>query len=319
MKRRTFIKTNIILTGGLLLLGQQACKSKNNLLQNVGLQLFSLPKMLNNDLRGSLEMISKMGYKKLELYGPFPFSSEDALKQWEAITPQLGFSGSGFFNYNVSEFSSLLEEYGLKAKSAHIDLETLHSRMPQVGEAARSLALECVGIAAIPEEKRTTLDGYKNMADEFNVIGELAKKEGLKFIYHNHGYGLQEQDGQVPMKLILENTDPELVFFEMDIFWTTAGGASPIEYLKSYPKRYICMHLKDMSKLVRFSKDGGNPQQWIELLPYMTTVGNGILDINKIVYEAKKSGVKHFFVEQDMVENPNIALQESIDFLININ
>ena len=79
------------------------------------------------------------------------------------------------------------------------------------------------------------------------------------------------------------------------------------------------MHLKDMSKLVRFSKDGGNPQQWIELLPYMTNVGNGILDINKIVYEAKKSGVKHFFVEQDMVENPNIALQESIDFLININ
>jgi sugar phosphate isomerase/epimerase len=104
----------------------------------------------------------------------------------------------------------------------------------------------------------------------------------------------------------------------MDIYWTTAGGANPIEYLKSYPNRYLCIHLKDMSKLVYFSKDGGNPQQWIELFPYMTNVGNGILDIKQIVYEAKKNGVKHFFVEQDMVENPKIALQASLDFLKNI-
>ena len=122
----------------------------------------------------------------------------------------------------------------------------------------------------------------------------------------------------IHMKLILDNTDPELVFFEMDIFWTTAGGANPIEYLKSYPNRYLCIHLKDMSKLVYFSKDGSNPQQWIELLPYMTNVGNGILDIKQIVYEAKKNSVKHFFVEQDMVENPKIALQASLDFLKNI-
>jgi sugar phosphate isomerase/epimerase len=318
MKRRTFIKTNFTLTSGLLLFGQQACKSKNNLLQDIGLQLFSLPKMLNNDLRGSLEMISKMGYKKLELYGPYPFSSEKTIKEWKAITPQLGFSGSGFFNYNVSDFRSLLDEYGLKAKSAHIHLHTLNTRMPEVGDAARSLGLECVGIAYIPEEKRKTLDGYKRMADEFNVLGDLAKKEGLKFIYHNHGYGLKEQDDQVPMKLILDNTDPELVFFEMDIYWTTAGGANPIEYLKSYPNRYLCIHLKDMSKLVYFSKDGSNPQQWIELFPFMTNVGNGILDIKQIVYEAKKNGVKHFFVEQDMVENPKIALQASLDFLKNI-
>lgn len=73
-----------------------------------------------------------------------------------------------------------------------------------------------------------------------------------------------------------------------------------------------------MSKLVYFSKDGSNPQQWIELLPYMTNVGNGILDIKQIVYEAKKNGVQHFFVEQDMVENPKIALQASLDFLKNI-
>ena len=283
--------------------------------KSIGIQLFSLPKMLEKDLPAALKMLSGMGYKEVELYGPFPFSADEAKSSWKSMTPHLGFEGSGFFNRDILAFKTMLDEFDLKATSAHLELETLGSRMPQVGEAARILGLECVGIPAIPADKRTSLDDYKRTAGEFNEIGELAKKEGLKFMYHNHGYGLQEMEGEVPLQLILDNTDPDLVFLEMDIYWTTAGGSDPVYYLESYPNRYIALHLKDMKPLVQFSGDGGTSDQWIELFPFMTNVGSGVLDIKSIMKTAKKVGVKHLYVEQDMVDHPEIALKKSIDYL----
>jgi sugar phosphate isomerase/epimerase len=75
------------------------------------------------------------------------------------------------------------------------------------------LGTEFVTLPAIPEDKRKTLDDYKRMAEIFNKIGDAAKKAGIKFAYHNHGYGLKEMEGQVPLKLILDGTDPSLVYF----------------------------------------------------------------------------------------------------------
>ena len=284
-------------------------------LQQIGIQLFSLPRKLEEDFDEGMSMLSHMGYKELELYGPFPFSVEKAKKSWEAVTPQLGFQGSGFFGLEAKAIKAKLDSYGLKIIAAHLDLDTLHHNMPQVGEISNMVGIEYVGISLIPAEMRTSLDDYKRTADVFNNIGEKAKQEGLKFIYHNHGYGLQEIDGNIPLNMILDQTDPTLVFFEMDIFWTTAGGADPIHYLTSYPGRYSALHLKDMKPIIRFSGDGGTPDQWMALFPYMNSVGNGDLDILGIITAAREAGVKHFFVEQDIVAQPEIALKESIDYL----
>jgi len=125
-------------------------------------------------------------------------------------------------------------------------------------------------------------------------------------------------NGQVPLKLILDGTDPSLVFFEMDLYWTTAGGADPIAYLESYKDRYHLVHIKDMSKKIQFSGDGGDAKQWIELFPYMTTAGNGVLDLESILTKAKDCGVKHFIVEQDMVADPETALKKSFDYLVSL-
>jgi sugar phosphate isomerase/epimerase len=108
------------------------------------------------------------------------------------------------------------------------------------------------------------------------------------------------------------------VFFEMDIYWTTAGGADPVKYLQEYGSRYKMIHMKDMKQLERFSGDGGDPGQWMQLFPYMTSVGDGVLDIKAIVSQAHASGVEHFFVEQDMVANPEVALRRSADFLMKL-
>ena len=315
MKRRQFLQTTATASSAALVLGLGACSPAPKGLNSIGIQLFSLPKMLENDLPGTLEMLSQMGYKEVEIYGPYPFSASSAQERWKAITPSLGFSGSGFYGYTAKEFRGMLEDHGLKATSGHIDLVSLQTKMPEVGEAVRTLGLECFGISAIPGELRTSLDDYKRMADTFNEIGENAKKEGFKFLYHNHGYGLHEMDGQIPLNIILDNTDPDLVFFEMDIYWTTAGGANPVEYLEKYEDRYIALHLKDMKEITHFKGDGGSSDQWIELFPLMTSVGKGAIDIPAIVGAAQKSGVTHFFVEQDIVENPRVALKESIDYL----
>lgn len=315
MIRRNFIKKSAAFSFCSLFPNIAFSVIDDKLLKSIGIQLFSLPKLLEEDFTGAMEMLAGMGYREIELFGPYTFSAETAKARWQAITPMLGFSGSGFFGYSVQEFRALLKQNGIKATSMHTDLETLHHHMDDLAEAASQLGVKFVGIAAIPEEKRVSLDDYRKMADEFNIIGEKAQKAGLKFSYHNHGYGLQPKEGQIPLKLILDNTDPQLVFFEMDLYWTTAGGANPVDYLQAYPDRYRLMHIKDMREKVGFSGDGGNPREWMELFPYMTTVGDGILDLKTILGVAKKMGVKHFYVEQDLVANPRDALKKSIDFL----
>jgi sugar phosphate isomerase/epimerase len=290
----------------------------NPLLTKVGIQFFSLPKLLEKDLEGTLALLSQMGYKEVELYGPYPFSTEAAKKRWDTITPSLGFTGSGYFDHSATQMKMLLKKNGMSAPSMHTDLDTLQNNMAQLAEAAYITGTQYVVLPAIPDAKRQTLDDYKKMADVFNKIGSEAKKGGVKFAYHNHGYGLNEVDGKMPLQLILDGTDPSSVFFEMDLFWTTAGGADPVTLLEKYKNRYHLMHVKDMSKKVQFSGDGGSSSQWIELFPYMTTAGNGVLDLKTILPKARAAGVKYFIVEQDIVADPEIALKKSHDYLASL-
>ncbi|NND15176.1 MAG: TIM barrel protein [Eudoraea sp.] len=314
MKRRNFLKNTTALVACSAIPNYKAF-AQSKALNSIGIQLFSLPKLLENDFTAAIQMLAQMGYKEVELYGPFPYSATSAKEGWKMITPNLGFSGSGYFGHTPKEVKSILKENGIQATSIHTDLDTLQTRMEQLGEAGDEIGFNYIGLPAIPPEKRKTLDDYKMIAEAFNKIGEQAKEVGLKFAYHNHGYGLHEMDGHVPMNIILDQTDPDLVFFEMDIFWTTAGGADPVSYLEAYPDRYHLMHLKDMKEKVQFSGDGGDPGQWIQLFPYMTTAGDGVLDIPSIISAGKKMGVTHFYVEQDMVAQPEMALKRSIDYL----
>jgi sugar phosphate isomerase/epimerase len=312
--RRNFIKNTGILSA-LALTPIQKIFAEMEIKNLMGIQLFSLPKMLSEDFVGGIKMLSQMGYKELELFGPFPFSTEVAHKSWAAVTPMLGFSGSGYFGRSIQEIKSILSDNGLKTPAMHTDLDTLINGMDKLGEAAHVLGQTYVTLPAIPDDKRKTLDDYKRIAETFNKIGESAKKNGIKFGYHNHGYGIKPMDGQIPLQIILDQTDPNLVFFELDIFWTASGGADPISYLEKYPNRYKMLHLKDMKEKKEFSGDGGNASQWIPLFSNMTTAGDGVLDLKGIIKKAKEIGVEHYFVEQDMVASPEIALKRSLDYL----
>lgn len=313
MNRREFIYSATALTSTALLAGNDAFASP--LLKDIGIQLFSLPKSLEKDFAGTIKLLAGMGYNEIEMFGPYPFSDKGAIDRWASVTNMLGFSGSGYFGKSANEVHAIFKENKLRVPSIHTDLETLRHNMAQLGEAAHTIGFTYVTLPAIPPENRKTLDDYKKMVDEFNQIGEQAKKNGIRFAYHNHGYGMVEMEGQVPLHMIIEKTDPKLVFLEMDLFWTVAGGGDPVAYFAKYPGRYVAMHVKNMKQKARFSGDGSDPRQWFELFPQMTTAGEGVLDLKSILTAAQAGGVKHFFVEQDLVADPDVALKKSIDYL----
>ena len=320
LNRRKFIKTSTAAAAGTLISPSSfmAATYKNSKIENIGLQLWSVAKALEKDFAGTIQILSQTGYKELELFGPYPFSTEKDKALWKTITGSVGFSQSGYFNHSPNQFKEILDSKGLRTPAMHVGLDTLRNKLSETAEAALILGQQYAGIASIPAEERRTLDDYKRMADEFNIIGEKAKAFGLRFYYHNHGYGLKEMEGKVPFQLILERTDPSLVYLEMDIFWTTAGGADPIKYLDNNAGRYKLMHIKDMKKEVRFSGDGGNPEQWIELFPYITDAGSGVLDLKTILSHAKKSGVEHFIVENDVIINLKDSLEKGYKYVASV-
>jgi sugar phosphate isomerase/epimerase len=234
---------------------------------------------------------------------------------WTAAAPALGFSGSGYFGRTARQVRESLDRHGLTAPAMHVDLETLRERADQVGEAAQVLGHRYAGIASIPPARRRTLDDYRRVADELNAIGTKAARAGFKVLYHNHGYGLSPVEGQIPLRVLLDRLDPAVVAAEMDLFWTVAGGADPVALLEAYPRLYRLMHVKDMTEQARFAGDGGDPSQWFALFPLMTTAGAGVLDLPRIVARARRAGVEHFFVEQDLAADPAAQLGASIRYL----
>lgn len=318
INRRQFLQSSALLAGTFAS-AQASPFNEVNIspyaMTNIGLQVWSIAKYLEKDFEGSIKQLAGIGYKELELYGPYPFSSQHDKDTWTAGNSVLGFTQSGYFNRSIREFKTLLDKYHLRTPAMHVGLDTLRNKLGETAEAAQVLGQEYAGIAYLPEENRRTPDDWKRTADEFNHIGRKAKALGMKFYYHNHGYGLKPINGQVPFEIILKDTDPSLVFLEMDIFWTTAGGADAVSLLDKYPGRYKLMHVKDMRTRAQFSGDGGNPAQWVELFPQIVDPGKGILDIKRIVERARKSGVQHFIVENDAITDPAASLSQGYEYL----
>jgi sugar phosphate isomerase/epimerase len=176
-----------------------------------------------------------------------------------------------------------------------------------------SLGTKYVAIPAInnPDDR----SDFNKLADEFNQFGEQMSKNGLTFVYHNHGYEHNPKDGKTLMDTLLTQTDAKNVKFELDIFWMTAAGASPVEFLNKYPGRFKLLHLKDALEPIRFSGDGGSVEQWLPLFGKMTDPGSGILEITAIIEAAKKSGVEHFYLERDLTPTPDTTLNNSFAYL----
>ncbi len=316
MNRRQLIKYSSLVMGGLAsfssALEDSIRTSNSDLFDDIplGVQLFTIPSLVEKDLKGTLRQLSEIGYREVEFFGPYSFSDPTTIQQWEMMKGMMGLNQNAFYGFSTEEVASMLREYGLSAPSMHTDLLTLQNQMAPMLDEAAKLDTKYLIIPAIMEG-RSSLDDYKLLCEQFNAFGSQMKSHGMQFAYHNHGYEHIEMNGEIPMNFLLEHTDPDVVKFELDIFWMSAAGADPLEYLKSYPNHFKLLHLKDASVPVRFSGDGGTPDQWMAIFPNMADPGDGVLDVASIVKQAKKSGVQHYYLERDLAPDPHETLTNS--------
>lgn len=253
----------------------------------VGIQLYVVGKPLVEDTPGTLNKLHEIGYREVET--------------------------AGFGKYSAKEFRSLLDAAGLVCPSAHLplmqdDLAPLFDEAHALGATyATSSVLREFKISRpsgvtdssappkMPELPPLGLDGFKRTAERMNQIGIKAKAAGLKYAYHNHNYEFEKiGDGEYGYDVLLKETDPSTVFFEIDCGWMTVAGASPVEYMKRHAGRFRMLHIKDF---VRPS------QPTTQLLgsnrPKGTELGKGFIDYGPIFAEGRKAGIEHVFAEEE--------------------
>jgi sugar phosphate isomerase/epimerase len=189
----------------------------------------------------------------------------------------------------------------LASPSTHIPLKFIQNSPNQIIDTALTIGHEYIVIPWIMPHQRS-LYKYKEYIELFNTFGEQCQRAGLKFAYHNHDFEFEVIEGIRPMDLLIEETDNNLVSFELDLYWIIKAGEDPLRYIKKYPNRFPLWHIKDMDN------DGS-----------MRDVGEGIIDFEEIFKLKKLSGLEHYYVEHDNTPNSLMTASKSFDALLKLN
>lgn len=265
MQRKDFIKISSLGFLGLYSCGISNFKSNR---KPLAIQLYTIRDAVSENLEKALEKLAILGFKELEIYG---------------------YNGT-FFGKSRNEFQSILKNVGLKVISSHHTTGILHhekgtltNNWEQTVEDLHLIGSEYMVCSYLFPEERT-LENYKKLPELLNKSGEITKKAGIQFAYHNHDFEFEKFDetGTV-YDFILENSSSDLVKMEMDLYWISKTGIDPLLYFEKYPKRFPLWHVKDMKA---GTKD-------------FAEIGNGIIDFKRIFGAREKAGLQHWFLEQD--------------------
>jgi len=208
----------------------------------------------------------------------------------------LGFTEieGGSNRMSPQEFRKLCEERGIKIPSTGASYEQLAKSPDSVAMTAKLLGATFVMCSWIPHANGVlTFEDAKKAVDDFNRAGKVLKEQGITLCYHTHGYEFQPYENGTLLDYIIKNTDPAFVSFEMDILWVQFGGGDPVALLKKYGDRWKLMHLKDLKKGTKKDLTGGTSQE------NDVPLGTGEIDIPGILKEAKRIGIKHYFIEDE--------------------
>lgn len=283
VNRRNFLKNASILTLGGLVAGKaEAVQAATPVVtettaaaKSIGLQIYSLGDELTKDVPNGMKKLKKMGYSTLEL---------------------AGYNNGKINGVDMMEFKRMAEDAGLKITSSHVNPptgeytpETRKMIMEYWKKTADDHAKLGVKYLVQPGQPRTrSVEEVAYVCDVFNEAGKIVKAAGIPFGYHNHDFEFakvvpggkeahfgRHNKGEVIYDLFLKDTDPDLVFFEMDVYWTVIGQNDPVEYMKKYPDRIKLLHIKDRAILGQ----------------------SGFMNFEMIFKQAYKIGVKEYYVE----------------------
>jgi sugar phosphate isomerase/epimerase len=208
---------------------------------------------------------------------------------------------SSLFGKQASEIRKMLDNRNMFCSSFGVSYQDLTAKTREVGANAKTLGARYARVAFIAHEGPFTVEMAQKAVDDFNKAGKMLKDEfGITFCYHNHGYEFVPWEGGTLMDYIMQKTDPEYVSFEIDILWSFIHGQDPASLIRKYPGRFELLHLKDLRKGAELNTSGGTAVE------NDVALGTGQLDIPSILKEAKKAGIKHYYIED---ESPNYARQ----------
>jgi sugar phosphate isomerase/epimerase len=278
--RRNFLKNSAMAVAATTLVPSDlfAAAKKKNI---TGLQLYSVREDMAKDPAGTLKQLAGMGYRYVEA---------------------AGYADRKFYGQSPKDFLSLLNGLGLKMYSGHTVLKPSHwdavkkdftDEWKWVVEDAAAVGQKYVISPWLDESQRKSYDDVLRFMEVFNKSGELCKKSGLKFGYHNHDFEFSVVLNDKKLyDIILQNTDPALVVQQLDMGNLYDGGAIAVAIVLQYPGRFELVHVKDMIKV-----SGGRE-------PYESTVlGLGIVDPKQVMDQAKKTGGTHtFIIEQEQYQ-----------------
>lgn len=280
--RRDFLRQSSLLTASMFISKEDWFFAS----QKIGLQLYTLRNEMGKDAKGTLAKVAAQGYKTVETFG---------------------YGNGKWFGMNAAELRAELHSLGLSTPSGHTFPAGVflqggwEDKWKQAVNDAKAVGQEYIVIPWMEEQYRTDINNFKKMAGILNKAAGIAKQTGLRFAYHNHDFEFAPLGGTTGYDVLLKETDPKLVFFEMDIYWVSKAGKDPLAFFSQYPGRFALWHVKDMDN---------TPQK------NFTEVGNGVIDFKKIFAHAKQSGMKYFFVEQDQCPGaPLESTAKSIAYL----
>lgn len=279
--RRNFLRTTAALAAGSFMIPMFSCGSAGK--KVIGLQLYTVRDKIQQDLDGTLNRLAQIGYNSLEAAG---YNVGDGT----------------FYGLKPKEFAKKVADLGMPLDSSHTSVEP--DSAAKVFADAAEAGCKYVIYPYLPDNLRTNLDGFKIHAEKLNKMGEIAKKYGIRFGYHNHAFEFTPMEGQIGMDVMIQGTQPELVMFEIDLYWITKAGYDPVAYMKKYPGRFEIYHVKDMTK------DDDK---------FFAPVGSGCIDFAGIFAIREIAGLKMLFVEQDRFKDldPFESVEMSFNYLKN--
>ena len=291
--RRDFLKAAAMGLFGTAILSQyglSACAAPKTapFKSGIGIQLYTIRDNMAQDVVGTLKRVADIGYQYLEL---------------------AGYSDGKFYGYKPAEFKKIVSDLGMEIISSHTGVEVKGvdtSNVDIMAEAHADLGVKYCVQPWLVEERRVSADSYRAFVNELNLIGEVMKRYGIRFAYHNHDFEFFEVDGLTPFTdIFMPESDPELLTFELDNYWVTRAGFDPVEVMKAFPGRFELWHIKDMED----SED-----------QFFAPVGEGVIDYQRIFNVKETAGMKYFFVEQDRTRDGNAmqAIETSFNNLKNL-
>ncbi|MEP5636024.1 MAG: TIM barrel protein [Maribacter dokdonensis] len=236
-----------------------------------GLALYTVRDDMGKDAKATLQAVADAGYKNIEA---------------------AGYEDGKYYGMTPSDFKGLLKSLKLKPISTHQSAVTLDNADQMMADAKAAgfkyfvVPIPPMGMFTFNQENTTMgMTGtVEELAKILTTLGEKANKAGLKLLYHNHDFEFKKnENGIVPIDYLLENVDPKLLNFQMDLYWVTKAEANPIAYFNKYPGRFKIWHVKDMDEQGRFAP-----------------VGTGSIGFENILDNKELSGMKYYMVEQDM-------------------